>query len=864
MTMSWRIMAAALLTGGSAVGTPVHAQDMTQVSTRETAQDRAEDQADPSETVIYVTAQRREQELQETPLAISAITSEQVELQGISEVRDVSALAPNVSILQGTTNATAAIITIRGVPTLGDETQGFDTPIGLYLDGVYLARSAAASFEVADIERIEVLRGPQGTLFGRNTIGGAINFITRDPEEQAGVRVRLGLGNYDQRSGRIIVNSGRIGDRLRLSAGYVHRERSGVVDNLLQPDDSLDPGSNNVDSARVALVFDITDRITLRNVFDYTRIDSVIHTSQLAEVGGGIFRPDVTIDGFTFAQVQPANLAGYLASATALEPQCGPPLASVSLDRLDSLCLEGHRPSTDKIYGNMTRLEIDLDAVRIRSTTAFRGWRNRVRGGDLDGLGTIQGPLFSDATVLNGMPLATLSLFLPAGTAAFLAGSPVPTTTQPLFQVDNKRSQSQFSQEVEVVSNLGGDFEFVVGGFYFRERGFEFNPQRFLFVLDTNQAVFTPANFGPLAPLLQAGNPARFRGIAQESTLGYRVRSRSIAVYGQAQYRPGGPNGALGITLGLRYTWDRRSVSRFQNGPTPFADPIDIALNNRSATFEEPTGDLTVDYRLTDDVMLYGRIARGYGSGGFNLRQTTNAAANLGLIPFTQETIWSYELGFRTEFFGRIRLNGAVFYNEYSDQLVNIPIPITGGGSFGTQVVNAGKTIYTGVELEGLFRVTDNITIDGSFGYVGKDVRQFPSADVTGAIRNIAGVIRLGNSPDYTASAGVTARYPIGAAHLIARVAWNYVSSQRGFPNPLTAPFAFSTSGEARGLWDAQLRIENIRIGNMAHGLGITLWGRNLTDEEYVARGIDFGQLGFGSVFYGDPRTYGVTLDVEF
>ncbi|MBL0114462.1 MAG: TonB-dependent receptor plug domain-containing protein [Sphingomonadales bacterium] len=139
---------------------------------------------------IVVTAQKREQNLQDIPLSISAISGAQAEFQGLAEIKDIGALAPNVSVLGGTTNSSAAVVTIRGVPTPADETQGFDSPIGLYLDGVYLARSSTSSFEVADIERIEVLRGPQGTLFGRNTTGGAVNFITREPSEETSLKLR--------------------------------------------------------------------------------------------------------------------------------------------------------------------------------------------------------------------------------------------------------------------------------------------------------------------------------------------------------------------------------------------------------------------------------------------------------------------------------------------------------------------------------------------------------------------------------------------------------------------------------------------------------------------------------------------------
>jgi iron complex outermembrane recepter protein len=835
------------------------------------AQQAAEDESTLGE--IVVTAQKREENLQQTPLAISAVSAEQLDLRQLTEAKDLSAIAPNVSVSGGTTNATAAVITIRGIPTAADETQGYDSPIGVYLDGVYLARSSAASFEVADIERVEVLRGPQGTLFGRNTTGGAVNFVTRLPSKDFGVKLRGGVGNLGQWMVRGSIDTGQIGDVMRFSISGLHKQRNGTVNNLLQPRDRLDPGGYKIDGFRIAGVADLADWLTLTNVFDWTRIDGVPPANQLAEVGNGTFRPNVVIDGATIAQVQPANVAGYLGLSTAVQPQCGAPLASVSRSRLDPICLENAGRSTDKVWGNLTRLEADLGGVTVRSSTALRRWRNNIRGSDLDGLGTVRGPLFSSATTLNGMPLATLELLFGAGspTAAFLASSPVPTTTQPLFQATNLRSQNQFSQELEIVSDGDGVFEWVLGGFYFKESGFELNPQSFGFILDTNQAVFIPANFGGLAPLLQAGNPARYRSVVQSSTLGYRAGGDSKAIYGQASYRPGGEDGALGVTLGLRYTWDHKWVERFQNGATPYVSPADIALNTQDADFKAPTGHLTVDYRAGEDVNLYARVARGYRSGGFNLRQSTqqdNPATptvneTVPLLPFGSEKIWSFEAGAKMEFANRFRVNVAAFYNSYTDLQATIPIPITGGGSFGTQVVNAGKINYMGFEIEALAKLSDMFTLDGSVGYVHKDVKQFPGTDITGATVNIASVITPGISPDWTANLGASARFELGGdTTALARLGWSYTSKQFMFPNPLTAPFQDATTAGSRSLLDAQLRIEGFKLGGSQ--VSLTLWGKNLTDKEYISRGIDFGQLGFGSVIYGDPRTFGATLDIEF
>lgn len=828
------------------------------------------DQNDGGLEEIVVTANKREENLQQAPLSISAVGSEQLELRGLSEVKDLSAIAPNVSIVGGTTNATAAVVSIRGIPTPADESQGYDSPIGLYQDGVYLARSSAASFEVADIERVEVLRGPQGTLFGRNTTGGAINFITKKPDEEASLKLKLGAGNYGQLLGRFVLNSGDLGGA-RMSLGYLRKQRNGVVDNLLEPKKSRDPGSSQVDSARWAVEVDLADNITAYNVLDWTRVTGQPHFQQLAEVGMGVFRPNIVYQGNTFAQVNPANVGGYLAQSTILEPGCS---KTVTRTRLSKICNESDGLSTDRIWGNMFRIEAEAEGATLRTTTAYRSWKNRIRGSDIDGLGSLRGALFNigptntlngfPAAILSGNPLTGSGLGLPAGTAAFLSSQPIPQITQSLFTATNKREQQQWSQEIELVSNGDGPFQWVVGGFFFRETGQERNVQSFGFVLDTNQAVYNSTNFGGLAPLIQANNPARFRIIPQASVLDYKADGTSKAVYAQASYRPGGEEGALGVTMGLRYSWDEKEVLRRQNGAVPYTSGIDKAVNYGKKKFSAPSGHVTIDYRANDDVNLYARAARGYRSGGFNLRQATTPL--LPLTPFNEETMDSFELGAKTEFGGRVRLNGAVFHNIYKDQLVTVPVPIVGTGSFGTITVNAGKTTYTGVELEGQFKISDTFSIDGNFGYIDIKIKNFPGADITNTPRNIAGLLRgAGYAPKFTGAIAGNVVVPLsGDTKLTGRLGYNYTAKYQMFANTLTAPFSRTTEGDARGLVDGQIRIDGIKFGGSGNGFGLTLWGKNLTNEKYVTRSVDFGQLGFAGVIYGDPRTYGVTLDLEF
>lgn len=803
---------------------------------------------------IVVTAQKRSESLQTTPIAITAVPAAQLELRGISEAKDLSAIAPNVSVVGATTNATAAVVTIRGIPTAADESQGYDSPIGIYVDGVYMARSSASTFEVADIDRVEVLRGPQGTLFGRNTTGGAVNFVTRMPEDEFGITLRGGAGNYGQTNFRMILNTGELVDGLKMSFAYLNKSRDGVVDNILARS-GRDPGAMNNSSARWALQYDISDNLKFTNVLDKSHIVSIAGFSQLVAVGNGDtnrFPGTLTLDGHTFNVVQPGNVAAYLAASTSTDPRCGTPASQVSLERRSKVCANSNGPSTDDLWGNMSRFELTTDQVTIRSTTAYREWHNVIKGTDLDGMGQISGPLFSQATLFNGMPAAYITPIVGAPAAAYLSTQPVPRTTQDLFNTRNDRRQKQFSQEVELVSPGGRAFEWVLGGFYFRESGSEYNPQNYAFVLDTNAAVFA----GPLA-FLRPFNPARYRALASQTVLAYNARGSSFAVYGQGTFRPGGADGRLGVTLGLRYTWDKKHFQVTQNGAVPFT-LVQLPRNGSSKSFSAPTGNLTIDYRASDDVNLYARVARGYRSGGFNARQST---AVLPLTPFNDETIWSYEVGAKMEFSNRVRLNLAAFYNEYTDQLVTIPLQAEVGSSFGNITVNAGKTVYYGVEAEGNWLVSDHLSLDGSVGYVKKDPKEFPAGDVNNVIRNVASIQNLGYSPDYTANVGATFKYPVGSLDMTARVGYNYTSSFWMFGNPLTAPFGKETKGDARGLLDAQLRLDNIKIGNKT---SVTFWGKNLTNKAYVVRSVDFGSFGYATDIWGDPRTYGVTVDMAF
>ena len=832
---------------------------------------------------IVVTAQKREQNLQDVPLAISAISAEKVEKLGISDSRDLSGLAPNVTIVQGTTSNASAVISMRGISNGGAETFGLDMASGIYVDGVYIARSGAAGLEVADIARVEVLRGPQGTLFGRNTTGGAIHFISRTPSKDLRIKGEAGYGNFSAWNGKISIDPGEIAG-IATSFSYSHRQRNGTVDNILQPDDSLDPGSRKSDSFRGALRFELGGTGSFQYIFDWTKTSGAPNAFQLTNTANGTPRA-MTVGGTALTVTQQAPVQQYLAGATFAQAGCRALAAPTRVYRTE-VCNDISSFSTDKIWGHNVQVQNDFDAFNVKLTAGYRKWDSKSVS-DLDGMGAFTGPAFTNATLFNGFPSALLQqLGFPAGTSSILAGSAVPSITQNLFDTNNHREHTQFSNELEI-SGGSDNLDWVVGGFYFWEKGSENNPQNSGFVLDTNTAVFSDAAFvgvlrgvgfpqksaeafAPLlAPSFRAANPAQLRLVQTRSVLAYAAQSESTALYGQFTFYPGGHDSGFRLTAGGRYTWDNKKILRTQNGAALLVTP-----QTGNASFSKFTWNAMLGYDIADGISTYARVATGYRSGGFN---AGDAADVSNIIPsFNSESVTSYELGLKTELLNRrLRFNLAAYHNVYKDLAVIIPIPNATAGTFTTRVGNAGKVNYTGFEAEFQAVLNDNFSIDGSIGYVDVKYKEFCTGQPTSTtaagspecptgVVNIASIVTPGYTSPWTANVAANARFPIGSGdtQITARVAFTYEDGKYSFNNDIGAPYNTQLKGDNRNLVDAQIAIENIAVAGAK--VDLKFWGKNLTDSHDFVRGVDFGPLGYAGGFYADPRTFGATLGFKF
>ncbi|MFV0643914.1 MAG: TonB-dependent receptor [Sphingomonadaceae bacterium] len=806
---------------------------------------------------IIVTAQKREQNLQDVPLAISAIGSEKIENLGVSDSRDISGMTPNVTIVQGTTSNTGAAISMRGISNGGSESFGLDMASGVYVDGVYIGRSGAAGLDVMDLERVEVLRGPQGTLFGRNTTGGAIHFISRDPSETFRLKAEAGYGNFNAWNGRIVVDPGEIAG-ISTSFSYSHRQRDGVVDNLNETRDSRDPGARKSDSFRGSLKFDLGGTGSFRYIFDWSKIKGATSAFQLTNTADGTPR-QFFLDGEQLVVTQQAPVSQYLGSAAFADPQCAA-LAVPTRQYRDQVCNDISNYTVDKIWGHNVQVQNDFGPFAVKMTTGYRFWNSDNIGSDIDGIGAFTGPAFTSATLFNGMPEALLQYIpsIPAAARSFIAASPVPTVQQNLFDTSNKRRHKQFSQEIEVSGDTD-HLDWVVGGFYFWEKGSEDGWQNSGFVYDTN-AIFT-GQFGALGPAFVAANPARYRLVQTLSRLAYTTQAESTAIYGQATFYPGGRDSGLRLTAGGRYTWDNKQITRIQNGSAPFAEQ-----QRGKASFSKFTWNLMLGYDIADGITTYARAATGYRSGGYNSGDSFDSVAN-EIPSFGAESVTSYEIGFKSELFNRrVRFNLAGYYNIYDDLAVNVPLTNAPLGTFATRVANAGKVNYMGFEAELQAVLTNNFTFEGNIGYVDIKYKEFLGGRslATGEAVDIASVVTPGYTSPLTANAALNAHFPIswGDARIIGRVGYTHEDGKYSFSTEISSPFNEAIKGDDRDLIDAHIGIDRIPLGS-AEGK-ILLWGKNLTNSHDFVRGIDFGALGYAGGYFADPRAYGVTVGIQY
>ena len=502
---------------------------------------------------IIVTAQKREENLQRVPIAVTALTSDALEAQRITSVAGLGAIVPNFQVIRQPSNAALPVYSLRGI-LAGETAAQVDNGVSIYIDGVYLGRASGSLFDVADIERVEVLRGPQGTLFGRNTTGGAVNFITRPPSGEFGIRQDVTFGRFDEFRSRTRIDLPEFGG-LSASITYAHRETEGYVKNLAAGVERIyGPGTGgkigtsraaktlgeeNSDSIFAALRYDGGGPFTADYKFDYTDFRG----SQLGFQALG-FRGAGDLPGTN-------PLGSTVEFIFSLQPSLGG-TNIVSSEPLDAI-YEPQR-ATDRLrsQGHSLTLTYELsDAITVKNIAAYRKLRQLSLGNSFDGNKLIDpfGGTGSEFTVLNAI---------------------------------SNRRQHQYSNELQV-NGKSDSFNWVAGAFYFEENATNYNPVMFF------------KNFPA------QGQPVPVNPADQFSDVD--VTNRSFAAYAQGSLKL---FDRLTLTAGARHTWDKRREVNFLTAP---------ATDSR-ASFRRLTWQAVAEFQATDDIMIYGKAGTGYLSGG--------------------------------------------------------------------------------------------------------------------------------------------------------------------------------------------------------------------------------------------------------
>jgi len=560
--------------------------------------------------VIVVTAQKREEGLQDTPIAITAVSGEALQAQGAENISNLQAVTPNLVFdttapVSGVSSG--AIVFIRGVGQT-DFQLTTDPGVGTYVDGVYISRSVGGVLDVLDLERVEVLRGPQGTLFGRNTIGGAISLVSKRPADTLGLKAEATVLSRNGFNGLLTLDA-PISDTIRTKFVGSYKTQDGFVDGLL---DDRQLGDTERYSLRGTIEAELTSNLTATFSADYTDIDEQNAASKLVGISvaapGSPERTDFRFDRDT----------GTVVTETFAIPP-GPPTltflqnvgptgvfdAQFITPDLDTTFATGPNGTELEIYGGSLTLAWNLGFGELKSITAYR---------------ETSGSFARDAD-----------------------GSPLVVTETDNFDYQ----QEQFSQEIQLTGEAFDDaLQYVLGAYYFDESG---------------QDILTVS-----LPFL-FGNVNNFAFVENESIAAYAQGTYSftdaLSFTGGIRYTRDdksftAPVGGAGITNGPAAVF----------GPagsfTPFFPP-----GTSEVDFEDVSIKAVLDYQLADGSLLYASYSEGFKSGGFNTRYLVPVPE---AVSFDPEQLETYEIGAKWEGLNRrLRLNAAVFYSDYDDiQLV--------------------------------------------------------------------------------------------------------------------------------------------------------------------------------------------------
>lgn len=810
---------------------------------------------------VVVTARKREESLQETPIAVTALSGETLQDLGLSDISDLRKIAPNVDLYDGNGTGGSGNIFIRGV---GARNTGvnFDSGVGIYIDGVYVSRPDGAVLDNVDLQSVQVLRGPQGTLFGKNTTGGAILYTTNKPNEEFGGHAEVRLGNYNQLDGKLTVNV-PINDVLMSRFSLYATTRDGYVESVSNGNPGMLDGEEFSDINRrggqAQLRWLAADNLTMDLNYNYAKTDQAARGQNCEHVTG----------------IEGAGWQADLQDSTIVIPSTG--------KSISEWCRESEALGIDKIMAdlvpnrylaetNTLSLTADWDMndnVNFKSITAWRA-TEAAASNELDAMGI---PNLHRSNFGNGAE---------------------PAETDALSQ-ELQFAGTAFNDKLDYVVGVFGFYEDTGAGTAISPQGPYFgalgNPNTAFYINQTEELLTENTSFSAFSQAdwnfddswrLTMGirytweerrleRIFRLPDIATLATTGDAMLTLPPSLSTQIFTFPSGP--------------DSFNPNHGFNNEIPGSPGVEDPLGNQTLKIDNDdiTPMASLQYTFDESGFInggtvYATVSNGFLSGG--ITDTVNVRTGM-IEEFDPEEVWNYELGAKLDAWDRkLRVNMALFHTEYTDrQLTTVRInPVT--GRIAGALINAKSSSITGIEIETQLIPVENLQIIANISFNKGEIDEYdderilslpdPSAPGAGCDVVTVGTTLVQNCPVDRSDENLPRlpeeiyylaamyNFDTDMGRIVPMVSWSY---RKKVDN------CFDRASCLSGVWEVNQEDLAARLSwfSQDETLRISAYGNNLTDERYPTGGTPLVDVTEApGIVYNLPRTYGVEIAYDF
>ena len=756
---------------------------------------------------IVVTATKQVTNLQETPIAISVVGQEALSDRHAQSLLSLGDGAiPSLRIATFEARQSALTVGIRGIVPFDANQTARDQGVGVYIDGVYLGRQQGLNAALFDVERIEVLRGPQGTLFGRNTEGGAVSIVTREPTGQFDGRASLGYGNYGAYDSQIHVNFPTFANVAFKVDGVIQHQKATTSNPL---PGQFGWGYYHRVGGRISAKFEPFDGFSALLAYDQAKDENTPFYSQLINYNPN-GRPVGVYNG-TLLVATPGSTVACSACIAPLSPLVKVAPTRQSAARVGNV----QQPSTDDTDGFSATLKYEAaDWLELRSITAWRG---------------------VDTAQWDGSATANRGAFVPNAKFGRYSLSDL--------------HQSQFTQEFQGVGSVD-NFNYAVGLYYFSEYATESaatpNPLQW----NADGSFYTVLS--PIVPgAITSGNNGWAYGYRFLQRASF-AQAKSYAAFANVTWTP---MDDLHVTLGGRYTKDKRNGN---------LNMISGVVTNYPFTFDKGRFDpkVTVAYDVTEGINVYGTYSTGYRAGGANDRSSN-------FTPFSPETVNAYEVGTKMDLLDRrVRLNVAGYMMDRKGTQIDFDHVDTNNFLPGTTTPNPNFNLHTedtanapgtskirGAEIELTTRPFDGVTLGASYAYTYVKIPPTPNPQLAG---NPITQVFVVFTPKTALSGYIDLETPVAdAAMLRFHLDANFAGAQYSFQSE-------SVRTDDSFIVNANIALAGIQV-NDGQELTFSIWSRNLLNEDHIYRRSNANNAAIGAYAnFNPPRTFGAEIALKF